>query len=165
VRVHAIIQGVGRWMTREVQAQSGYNSQVVDLHLGLGDATVADSVVVRWPSGAVESLPGVQADDRRTIVEGVGVVAVPGRAEAFRLSVVPQGGRFAIRYALPHAGRATLKLYDVRGRLVRTIADGDSEAGTHSAWLDRAALPASGLYFLRLSTGDNAAVAKVLNVR
>jgi hypothetical protein len=165
VRVHATIQGVGRWLTREMQAQSGYNSQVVDLHFGLGDATVADSVVVRWPSGTVESLPGVQADDRRTIIEGVGLVAVPARSAEFGLKVVPQGARFAIRYALPQAGRATLRLYDVRGRLVRTVADGDSEAGTHSAWLERAVLPASGLYFLRLSTGAHAAVAKVLNVR
>jgi hypothetical protein len=66
---------------------------------------------------------------------------------------------------LPSTGRATLRLYDVRGRLVRTVADGDSEAGIHSAWLDRAALPASGLYFLRLSALGRSLSTRVLDVR
>jgi hypothetical protein len=162
VRVKATIAGIPRWMTQEVQAQSGYNCQVVDLHFGLGDATVADSVVVRWPSGAVDELPGVQGDDRRVIVEGVGVVGVPApAANALSLRVGP-GGR--VVFALPRAGRATVRLYDVRGRLVSTLADGTFEAGEHTLRAT-APMPARGLYFCRLEALGQAASHKYIVLR
>src|SRR6185436_20864056 len=51
VRLRATIGGVPRWQMQEVAAQSGYNSQNPELHFGLGDATTADSVDVRWTNG------------------------------------------------------------------------------------------------------------------
>jgi hypothetical protein len=40
------------------------------LHFGLGAATKADSVTIRWPSGAIEKLTNLPADRVVTIVEG-----------------------------------------------------------------------------------------------
>jgi hypothetical protein len=165
VRVRATIGGVPRWMTQEVAGQSGYNSQVLDLHFGLGDATSADSVVVRWPSGIVEGSSGVQADDRVTLVEGLGVVGVPrlpGNAGGLSLRLVPANSSITLRFTLPRAGRATLRLYDVAGRLVRTIEDGVLDAGAHALQVERASLPARGLYFCRLEQGGDAVVAKLV---
>ena len=39
------------------------------LHFGLGTATSA-TVVVKWPSGVVDTQPGVQADQIITVTEG-----------------------------------------------------------------------------------------------
>jgi hypothetical protein len=39
-------------------------------HFGLGRAAVADEVEVRWPSGGVDRLTNVKADQRLTVVEG-----------------------------------------------------------------------------------------------
>ncbi len=37
--------------------------------IGLGDATVIDQLIVRWPSGEVTTLKGVKVDQEHTIVE------------------------------------------------------------------------------------------------
>jgi len=43
------------------------------LHFGLGRATKMDSVEVRWPNGAVETLQNVAGDAIYTLVEGSGI--------------------------------------------------------------------------------------------
>ena len=40
------------------------------LHFGLGSATTVDEITVRWPSGAVEKLTKVKADQVVRIIEG-----------------------------------------------------------------------------------------------
>jgi enediyne biosynthesis protein E4 len=64
----------GRTQAQEVMAQSSFYS-VNDrrLHFGLGDSTLAD-LVIRWPSGATEKVPGVEADQLVVIREGAGIV-------------------------------------------------------------------------------------------
>ena len=64
-----------RTQIREVRAGSSYLGQNdLRLHFGLGDATSADSVEVRWPTGRVEVVRGVAANQIVTIREGAGIV-------------------------------------------------------------------------------------------
>ncbi len=67
----------------------------------------------------------------------------------------PVHGVTTLRFDLPHATRVTLALYDVRGRLVRTLASGERDAGTHAeTWDGRdagGAQSAPGVYFARLT--------------
>ena len=60
----------GRQQTSEVHAGSGYlsNSSLVQ-HFGLGPATKADRVHVRWPSGAETTLTDIAADQRVEVRE------------------------------------------------------------------------------------------------
>ncbi|MBI3607487.1 MAG: CRTAC1 family protein [Nitrospirae bacterium] len=61
----------GRVQTRMVRTGSSYLSQSERPPLfGLGPATSAETVVVRWPSGVVDRLVGARADQRMTITEG-----------------------------------------------------------------------------------------------
>ncbi|MCB1182089.1 S8 family serine peptidase [bacterium] len=63
-----------------------------------------------------------------------------------------------IRFSLPKDGRVVLKVYDVRGSLVRTLADGRFVAGRHvRVWQgqdDAGRSMPSGVYFYRLQAGD-----------
>jgi hypothetical protein len=53
----------GRVTTGAVLSQSSYYSHDdVRLHFGLGSSTIAQSIVIRWPSGAVQSLTDVKGD-------------------------------------------------------------------------------------------------------
>lgn len=65
----------------------------------------------------------------------------------------PVRGRAIVRLALPAGteGDVRLRLYDVLGRPVRTLA-APAESGRHMLPLDTSRLP-SGTYFLRLTTG------------
>jgi hypothetical protein len=63
----------GKSQAQEVQAQSSfYSTNDRRLHFGLGAAASAD-LTIRWPSGATEKLPGVEADQLVVVREGAGI--------------------------------------------------------------------------------------------
>jgi hypothetical protein len=63
----------------------------------------------------------------------------------------PFQGSSLVFFRLPVDGYVSLRLYDVRGRLVETIANGQWPAGEHEVTLEGAGLP-SGVYFYRLES-------------
>ncbi len=71
-----------------------------------------------------------------------------------------------IAYSVPKAGPASLKIYNTKGQLVRTLVDDVREAGKHSVvWNgkdNRGNSVASGLYFYRLSSDGNTVTRKML---
>jgi hypothetical protein len=71
-RVEVVAGGVRQ--LREVSAGDGYASQsTLRLHFGLGEATVAEEMTVRWPaSGLVERFEGVAGDRIVALTEGSG---------------------------------------------------------------------------------------------
>jgi hypothetical protein len=65
----------GRVQAQEVAAQTSfYSANDRRLHFGLGSAISAD-LTVRWPNGAAETIPKVQADQLVVVREGAGVVS------------------------------------------------------------------------------------------
>jgi hypothetical protein len=94
-----------------------------------------------------------------------------GGAARVRLAAAPNPFTSAagIRLALPVRGEINLAVYDVAGRLVRTLAAGDYEAGAHSfEWngADADGRPAaSGIYFVRLKGPGATLVTKLLKIR
>jgi len=56
-----------------------------------------------------------------------------------------------IRFSLPHREHVTLKVFDVLGREVATLVDGELNPGEHSVVFSAKDLP-SGVYFYRLTT-------------
>jgi enediyne biosynthesis protein E4 len=68
-RVRVFAGGV--WQMREVRSGSSYPSHSdMRLHFGLGDASSAERVEIRWPSGLVEQLRGVSGDRLVRLEEG-----------------------------------------------------------------------------------------------
>jgi len=63
-----------------------------------------------------------------------------------------------IQFSLPEAGHARLQIFDLRGRLVKTLINGPRNAGTQSVIWDgrdaRGARVSSGVYVYRLQSGD-----------
>ena len=77
VKLKSTIQGKSIWQTRMVSSQSGYsgqNSKVV--HFGLGDAEMADSIIVLWPSGEVNIKTKVSHKRTLNIVEGISTSSI-----------------------------------------------------------------------------------------
>ncbi len=66
-----------------------------------------------------------------------------------------------IRYALPHASRVKLKVFNLVGEEVATLVDRDQTAGMFECRFDASGL-ASGLYFYRLRTDGCTETRKLL---
>jgi len=65
----------GMTQTDEVHSGGSYLSQNdTRFHFGLGSAKKIDHVEIRWPSGAVETLDGLDANKFYSVLEGSGVV-------------------------------------------------------------------------------------------
>ena len=59
----------------------------------------------------------------------------------------------SITYNLPIDGKVTIKVYDMSGREISTIADWNMTSGYHTVSFDASNLP-SGVYFYKISA-DN----------
>jgi len=81
----------------------------------------------------------------------------------------PTSGATEIAFALPADGTATLRVYDVTGRLVRTLAEGPMTAGVHRARWDgldaRGRAARSGIYFTKLTAGPATRAERILLLR
>jgi hypothetical protein len=66
-----------------------------------------------------------------------------------------------IRYTLPKAGDTKIILFDVLGRNVRTLELTDKSAGAHTLRLNAEGM-ASGVYFVRLESGEQQQTVKVM---
>jgi hypothetical protein len=71
-----------------------------------------------------------------------------------------------ISFRIPHSGHVSLRIFDVRGRLVRTVVDGELPAGGHeSRWDGRTRsgeMAGSGVYYFRLQAGDRTISRKLI---
>jgi hypothetical protein len=125
----------------------------------------------------VECSTGATGDDFRAYANPVWVEfdatdVAHGDGEA-RLALAaranPSPGAAALTFTLPSAGHATLGLYDIRGRIVRTLVDGVLAAGAHeTAWdgTDRSGnAVASGVYFATLRHGGETATSRIVLLR
>jgi len=81
----------------------------------------------------------------------------------------PTSGQTEIGFTLPADGRAALRVYDVAGRLVRTLAEGPMTAGVHRARWDgldtRGRAARSGIYFAKLEFGKTLRSERILLMR
>ena len=107
-------------------------------------------------------------------LQPAGTTDAPGPTpprEVFLAHVAPNPvrGAAALRFGLPRDAVAELALFDSQGRRVRVLAEGSRAAGEYGVrWdgRDDAGNPvASGLYFLRLSTGGRTLTQRLVNVR
>lgn len=127
------------------------------------------SCYAQWPSVTVSSTgagfavwtkvrdPGSYQVWGRTLpVGGPGPQAagttVPSREFALDVSPNPASRGMVVSYSLPAAGNVSLRLYDVSGALVKTVARGYVLPGGHAVGLSRQGL-ARGAYILKLESG------------
>lgn len=85
---------------------------------------------------------------------------------ALRVSPNPAQADPAVRFTLPSPGDASLKVFAPDGRMVRILAGGKMDAGSHVIHWDRTGqigerLPA-GIYYYRLETEHNTLVRKAV---
>ena len=105
-----------------------------------------------------------------TYVTGVDRAALQQHAMLQPAMPSPFQARTVLAYDLARPGRVALRIYDVSGRLVRSLVSGAvQEAGHHAVeWDGRDATGAAtvaGLYFGRLEAGGESDVRRLVRIR
>jgi len=141
-------------------------SQLVITDAAMSDSGLYDCVVKLGPDVEPSSLMHLTVDNGTTDVPAMGAVtklrmAVP--------SPSPFGDRTQVRFSLPRAAEAGLDVLDVNGRGVRRLLPrGFLSAGAHSVTWDgrdeSGARSPAGIYFLRLASGADQVVQRVVSL-
>ena len=127
--------------------------------------------------GGTLSVASAQARDAHNLAQTIDASGVAKDQLAALPSVValqpnapnPFNPRTTIRFELPQRSDASLRIYDLSGRLVRTLLEGKLPAGYHSAiWQgedDRGRNVASGVYLYELRAAGQRLVKKMMLVQ
>ena len=164
------IEAGGVTQIREISAGSNFLGQApMTAAFGLDNAPSVD-ITIRWPSGIEQTITGAPTNRVITIEETTGITAVedlPDVQDFFARSYPnPFNPKATIAFGMKKAGDVSLRIYDVRGNLVRTICTAKPyEQGRHELhWMGRddegRAVP-SGVYIYRLQAGDDMAVERM----
>ncbi len=103
--------------------------------------------------------------------DGSGRTSLPKAFSLGQNAPNPFNPSTTIKFAVPEgkAGPVTLKVYDVRGRLVRSLVDGSKEAGTYALFWDgtdgNGQNVSSGVYFYRMVAGDFTQTRKMVMLK
>lgn len=75
VKLKATLNGISTWQMREVSAQNSFQSMNdIRVHFGLANASLIDSIVVKWPSGLHECFIGISINQLNLLLlEGSGI--------------------------------------------------------------------------------------------
>jgi len=166
----------GQSWTRLVTAGSGRQDfGSLTLEFGLATNTDIDSLVVHWPSGRVQRVGQLSANQTLELVEDGGTSPVTddvlGPIPGFELNSAPNpfNPATSLRFHLPEQAESVqLAIYDTRGRLIRRL-DIDRNLEWQSVlWngrTDGGAATPSGQYFAHLDVDGIHEVIKLSLVR
>ena len=130
------------------------------------DIPSGESVVAAIAILGGTSLSDIQANADAAIARYSGMTSVddnPAQPDNFFLSQNypnPFNAQTTIEFNVPSAQQVKLEAFDLLGRKVAVLVDDRLEAGGHIVNWDCSELP-SGVYFYRLSVGENSATKKM----
>ncbi|MBZ0267961.1 T9SS type A sorting domain-containing protein [bacterium] len=120
------------------------------------------SLVLR---GGFWAAPGLTVTDAPALQSAV----MPARHRLSASAPNPSRHRTTLQFDLPRKEMTRIRVYDVAGRVVSTLVEGELDAGTHEvAWDGRdrsGARVASGVYLVRMQAGNFGATRKVTRLK
>jgi hypothetical protein len=125
-------------------------------------------VFLRSPASATGPADSSVAEPREAL-DAEMIAALPTRTTLYKNAPNPLNPATTIRFDLAHDAHVELRIYNVSGRLVRTLVNGPLERKRHQVvWdgMDNAGVPvSSGIYFYRLETTDFKDTRKMVVLR
>jgi hypothetical protein len=155
-----------------------YRSEAGGAEVALGDGELMPSGDGRAELLDAEAQPGHSYDYRLRVVTGTGThwlgpvrIEVPQRISALAWRTAwpnPFARRTTVKLAVPRASQGTVRVYDVQGKQVATLAEGAFEPGERTIeWDGRDAaggVAAPGLYFVTAAVGGESVRMRVARV-
>ena len=159
VKLKAEISGKSFWQTRRVAGQNGYCGQTLQIHFGLGDASVADSIIIEWPSGIRQVLENQNANQHLIITEDTTLTSVNeevgtiNKFDIFQNYPNPFNLNTIIIFQLESAAEINLSVFNQLGELIENLYKGYKDAGRYSFEFNGANFT-SGVYLYTLKTSE-----------
>ena len=163
IKAKATINGNAVWQQREVSSQNSFNSMnMLNVHMGFGNATVIDSLIIIWPRGLKEVYTNVGLDQFYNATEGQGIVS----GIVMESQILPEGFLLEqnypnpfnpstkIKFSIPsdHSNSLfSLKIYDILGKEMQTLFTQKFSPGSYSYDFNGSDL-SSGIYFYSLTS-------------
>ncbi|MGH1363380.1 MAG: FG-GAP-like repeat-containing protein [Calditrichia bacterium] len=166
VQAKATMNGNPVWQMREISAQNSFSAQnSLNVHFGLADATVIDSLVITWPSDSVDVYTDVAIEQFYVATENQGLAGVTGIGDqASQLSKQfyleqnwpnPFNPSTSIGFELLQGAKVDIAIYAVSGQLLRTLTKKNYAAGSYQLEWDGTDAAgnraASGVYLYKMT--------------
>ncbi len=178
VKAKATINGIPTWQIREITAQNSFNSMsALNVHFGFGNASVIDSLYIRWPRGLVQVYTNVAVDKFYRAIEGQGLneiligvnksgTTVPEQFNLQQNYPNPFNPSTKIKFDIPVAGvqyteALQLRIYDAIGKEIAVLVNQKLSPGAYEADWNAAGFP-SGVYFYKLTAGSFSETKKMI---
>ena len=139
----------GSWgqQIRYVQSGTGFqNMSTITAHFGLGQATTIAQVIIKWPSGIIDTLTNVNPNQNLVVVEGSTLAVNSFNNGVF--SIYPNPTKNIVNIQLKDNLNVTLQsasVFDLTGKVVLSITD-----LSHPINVEKLA---TGTYILSISDG------------
>ncbi len=149
--IGARIEIYGSWgkQIRDVQSGTGFqNMSTITAHFGIGQATTIDQVIIRWPSGTVDTLNNVNPNQKLLVVEG-STLAINSYSNGV-FAVYPNPAKNVINIKLQDNAGVILKsalVYDLTGKVVLSASNIDQTINIEKL--------AAGTYILNVADTQN----------
>ena len=177
VGTRAVVKSGDLSMTRTITIGGSYISQSsLDLHFGLANNTLIDTLILHWSNGAVERHYDLNVNSSYDITEGF-AVGVNDESEKFTPSQFqissaypnPFNANITIEFILPERNDISVEIYDIMGRKVRTLINRNLLSGKHQLnWngkTDSGATTGSGIYFVRINLNGSLINRKIIQLK
>ena len=149
--IGARIEIYGSWgqQIRYVQSGTGFqNMSTLTAHFGIGQATTITQVIIKWPSGTIDTLNNVTPGQNLRVVEGSTLAVNSFYNGVF--SVYPNPVKNVVNIQLKENSSVTLKsavVYDLNGKIVLSKSDLNQPINVEKL--------ATGTYILSISDAEN----------
>ena len=157
--IGARVEIYGTWgkQIRDVRSGEGFKyMSSLNAHFGLGTATTINQVIVRWPSGLVDTYNNVTPNQTLLVVEGATLAVNSLNNGVF--SVYPNPAKNVVNIQLKDNLNITLKsalVYDLTGKVVLQTNELNQPINVEKL--------ASGTYILSISdTQDRSYIQKII---
>ncbi len=134
------------------------------LHFGMGNATVADSIVINWPSGLEQIFYDVSGNNNITIIEGEDILANQNpiiKDLQITLSPNPTKDFSKLTFNLQKPEVVQVNLYSITGQMLAEIANTSFTEGNQEISFSTESL-SPGLYFIAIKTNESSYSVKMV---
>jgi hypothetical protein len=194
VYLKAVISGNTITQMREISSQTGGSisgENMLNAYFGLGNTTIIDSIIIKWPSGIVDRYGQIQTNRFMTAIEGQSLNNTQFNANIVPTEFVlqqnfpnPFNAQTKIKFTIPSNVKSEtsnefalrkggqgglslvqLRVYDITGKEIETLVNENLKEGSYEITFDGSNL-FSGVYFYSLYVdGKLAQTKKMLMIK